>query len=223
MKKYIFIIIIISFVKTTFAQKNILSSLPKQGNSIEAFIPKDYDTLATASGDLNKDGLIDMALVLANKNESLNDDKDNEHPRLLIIIFKKENGYQLAATSYKSIMCMGCGGVFGDPFESLSIENNILTIRHYGGSAWRWGYTHQFKFQNHAFYLISREYNSYWNGSYCDKLEEFTDFDCKKENFLTGSYMHKQISHDCKLLENTKKKIAIKPLQKLSTFDIYKM
>lgn len=221
MRTFILNIIVIVSTQTSFAQTSILATLPKQANNIESFIPKGYDTLGTAVGDLNKDGLADIALVLHHQKE--NDYKMEEEPlRLLLILFKNKNIYQLAASTDKAIMCVHCGGVFGDPFQGIIIEKNILTIQHYGGSSWRWSYNHDFKFQNNNFYLINRESNYYWNGRHCDKLKDFASTDYEKENFLTGNYEHKKISEDCKLLKDEKRKKAIKPLQKLSSFNIYK-
>lgn len=221
MKKYTFIIIITCFAKYSSAQKNVLSTLPKQANTTKAFIPKDYDTLSIVQGDLNKDGLPDIAMVLAHQKE-IAYEMEGEPPRLLVILFKNKNGYQLADASEQAIMCLHCGGVFGDPFQGISIQNNILTIQHYGGSAWRWSYNYDFRFQKNNFYLIWQSSSSYWNVKYCDKLDEFAATEYIEENFLTGSYFHKKISQNCKLLKNENKKIPVKPLQKLSIFNINK-
>ncbi len=52
---------------TVFAQKNVITQMPKSGNDIFAFIPAGYDTLQTAQGDLNNDGKQDEVLVLYHK------------------------------------------------------------------------------------------------------------------------------------------------------------
>lgn len=221
MKKYTFIIIITCFAKYSSAQKNILSILPKKANNIEAFIPKNYDTLATTIGDLNKDGLPDIAMVLAHQKE-ITYEMETEPARLLVILFKNKNGYQLADVSDQAVMCRHCGGVFGDPFEGISILNNVLTISHYGGSAWRWGYNHKFKFQKNDFYLIAQSYLYYWDVEYCDKLEEFAATKNIEENFVTGDYSYKEINQDCTPLKKEHRKNPIKPLQTLSSFNINK-
>ena len=201
-------------------RKPTRGQIPKLAKNIMDFIPKDYDTLATVRGDLNKDSKEDIAMVLINKNES-NFEMNKEPARLLIILFKNKNGYALATSSNKAILCKHCGGVFGDPFDNINIQNNILFIEHYGGSSWRWSYTHKFHFQNNNFYLISQS-STYSNANnYCDQLDENAGLNLEETNFTTGQYLHKKISNEgCKLLINVKKKVAIKPLHKLSTFNI---
>ena len=49
------------------------------------------------------------------------------------------------------------GGVWGDPFEGLTIENGVLTIRLYGGNAWRWGYQYQFQCNGDELLLTKTE------------------------------------------------------------------
>lgn len=217
------------------AQDAALAKIPKTGKTIEAFIPEGYDTVATATGDLNKDKLTDHVLVLKNKDEDRDEPPpaanvnnegaidsvlDNE-TRLLVILFKNASGYTLAGTSKSAILCKHCGGVFGDPFESLVIDKGVLSIHHYGGSAWRWSYTHKFRWQQNDFFLIGQTSHSFWNISFCEKLEDFAATDYKDENLVTGAYEHKKITEeDCKLLVNKKGKQKIKPLKKLSAFSI---
>jgi hypothetical protein len=72
----------------------------KTPDQIASFIPPGWQLLATASGDLNGDGLRDMVLVLqkADKsnikpNEGLGSSMLNVNPRRLIILFKKGNEF----------------------------------------------------------------------------------------------------------------------------------
>lgn len=46
----------------------------------------------------------------------------------------------------KAVLCAECGGVFGDPFDGISVATNVFAIHHYGGSGWRWANTYQFGF-----------------------------------------------------------------------------
>jgi hypothetical protein len=213
------------------AQQAVLSKIPKTGTTIEAFIPAGYDTIATASGDLNKDKGEDIVLVLKSKAEDVEIPegaaadtvaKIEEMPnRILLVLFKNATGYTLAGKSDKAILCDQCGGVFGDPFESVVIEKGVLSIHHYGGSAWRWSYTHKFRWQQNDFFLIGQTSHSFWNVSFCEKLEDFAATDYKDENLVTGDYESKKISEEgCKLLVNKKGKQKVKPLKKLSAFSI---
>ena len=206
------------------AQSEFLSLIPTAGKSIIDFIPAGYDTIASATGDLNKDKASDYVLVLKSKKEETldpsTDDIDSLPSRVLIILFRNDKGYTLAEKTDKLVMCNQCGGVFGDPFAGIQIINGILTVDHYGGSAWRWSYTHKFRYQQKDFYLIGETTNSYWNVKNCDKLDDFAGTNYKDVNFVTGSYEEKEISEDCELVKNKKGKQKIQPLEKLSVFII---
>ena len=124
------------------------------------------------------------------------------------------------AKSEKAILCKDCGGIFGDPFAGIEINKNVLSINHYGGSNWRWGYTHRFRYQENDFFLIGQTSNSYWSVENCDKLNDFAGTKYEDINFITGQYEKKEISEDCKLLENKKGKRKIEQLISLSNFEI---
>lgn len=207
---YVFFIIII-----------ISNSLFSQVKNIYAFIPKDYDTLGVARGDLNNNKIEDCVLALYHKSEKdEGKDPDSIPARLLVILSGSNNGYIQAAKSSTALLCKHCGGIFGDPFEGIEIAKNVLKIYHYGGSAWRWSYTHKFRFRNNNWYLIGRTMNSYWNVKHCDKLNDFAGTENEDVNFVTGDYQIKKISQDCKLLVNKKGKKKIQPLVALNKFSI---
>jgi hypothetical protein len=220
LKTRAFILAICFCFANCIAQDNneVLSHIPKTGKSPKEFIPKGYDTLWVANGDMNKDGISDRAMVLKDVREdtaAMGSDINGAN-RLLVVLFKTSTGWELAAESADIIMCKACGGVFGDPFALMGITNGVLTIDHYGGSAWRWSYTHKFRYQNGDFFLVGKTRNSFWDVKNCEDLGEMAGTDYEDINFVTGSRERKKISEDCKLLLDKKDKIAIKPLLKLS-------
>jgi hypothetical protein len=201
-----------------------LSSLSQDFRS---FIPNDYDTLddGVARGDLNKDGKEDIVIVVGSKweqdeNWSEKASDSNVAPRLLIILFRTDSGYVQIAKNDKAILCKDCGGIFGDPFAGIEINKNVLSINHYGGSNWRWGYTHKFRFQDKEFFLIGQTKYSFLAVENCEKLNDFAGTKYEDINFVTGQYEMKEISEDCKLLENKKGKRKIEQLISLSNFEI---
>jgi hypothetical protein len=206
----------------------LISTLPlnAQKKDFRLFIPNNYDTLyeGVARGDLNKDGIEDLAMVIYSKWEDDSDwikkSEDNLPKRLLIILFGTNEGYIKIAESANAVLCKACGGVFGDPFAAISINKNVLQIDHYGGSNWRWEITHKFRYQTKEFFLIGKTTNSYLSVEQCDKLHEMAGTKFEDVNFLTGQYERKEISEDCKLLENKKGKKKIEPLISLAKFEI---
>ena len=101
----------------------------------KTFIPGGYAVLDSASGDLNKDGIRDIVLILKKTNE----DTQNETQRPLLILHgSKGKKYVPAAKNDKVVLCAACGGVFGDPYVGIVIKKKYFSIEHYGGSNWRW-------------------------------------------------------------------------------------
>ncbi|HEY6505140.1 MAG TPA: hypothetical protein VIZ28_14285 [Chitinophagaceae bacterium] len=221
--KYLLLLSMIILAVTSFSQSKVLSDFPAKSNSIESFIPEGYDTITVVKGDLNNDKVADIVMVLRHEYEKTEDpgnvDPDTIPSRILVVLFRKGKIFELAAASGAAIMCRNCGGIFGDPFEEVAVEKGILVIRHYGGSAWRWGNTHKFRFQKNAFFLIGQTTISYWNVEMCNRLGEFAATEYEDINFLTGGYIKKKISQEgCKLLVNKKGKNPVKPLVKLEDF-----
>ena len=195
-------------------QQNLFGTIPSAGTAVKDFIPSGCDTLAAMSGDLNRDGKSDMVLALITKGET----DTGEADRLLLILFKTARGYSVAAKTTDVLMCKGCGGVFGDPFAGIDIDKNVLTVHHYGGSAWRWSEDLKFRYQHNDFYLIGKENYSYWDVKMCEKLDDFAGTDREETNFITGDHYVKKISENCKLITDKKNKLKIKPLVKLADY-----
>ena len=105
------------------------------------------------TGDLNKDGFEDCVLVIKKKDSAnvvMNrfDKKVDRNRRGIIVLFKKERGYELAD---KSLDCFSSenedGGVYFPPELWIEIKNNKLYV-HYGhGRYGYWEYTFRFQTQ----------------------------------------------------------------------------
>lgn len=217
MQRILLIIICLQIPVTFFAQQS----------AIRNSIPENYEILneGITKGDLNKDGIEDVVLALSPVWEKVEGGLeksgiDSIPQRLLIILFGTKTGYEQSVITSKAIMCKDCGGIFGDPFAGIAIIGNVLEIYHYGGSNWRWSYTHKFRYQGNGFYLIGRKSISYWNVMNCEKLDDFAGTDYEDINFITGQFEIKKISEDCKLLEDKKGKRKTQPLIALEKFEI---
>ena len=185
-------------------------TLPRTGSTVSAFVPSGYKIMKQVKGDLNKDGIPDVVLVLKNKKEDKEGVDAEEIPRLLVIIFGvKTGGYTLSASSKEAILCRTCGGVFGDPFADLKIVRGTIVIEHYGGSSDRWGYTHRWRFQDGDWFLIGVTSHAENNlaGNY-----EVTD-----TNLITADRVVEKMPVSGKATV-TRSKVPIEPLQKLSSF-----
>jgi hypothetical protein len=123
---------------TARAQELDIENLPA---AVSGFVPQGYVPLQAVSGDLNLDRFKDVILVVKHPDESNQDPGLNyDQPKrpLLILIGQSDGSYKLAAQSQNAVYCFHCGGVFGDPFEGITIKRGFFSVEHYGGSNWRW-------------------------------------------------------------------------------------
>jgi len=128
------------------------------------FIPEGYAEFEKYFGDLNKDGLKDCVLIIK-KTDTANivtnrfDKKVDRNRRGIIVLFKKEKGYELADKNYNCFSSENeDGGVYFPPELWIKIENEKLYI-HYGhGRYGYWQYT--FRYQNSNFELIGFDSSS---------------------------------------------------------------
>lgn len=112
------------------------------------FIPRGYMLKDTARGDLNLDGLKDLILVLSREEEEKTSDiiENPEKRLMLILLAQKNNTYKRAAQNENVIYCYDCGGMLGDPYQRIMVQDGQFTIEHFGGSSWRWARTITFKY-----------------------------------------------------------------------------
>jgi hypothetical protein len=122
------------------------------------FLPEGYVIFDKVSGDLNKDGLKDLVLIIkgTEKANFVMDEYRGEldrNRRGLIILFKKKDGYELAV---KNTDCFSSenedGGVYYAPELSVSIEKGNLYVNYAHGRYGYWGYT--FRNKKDVFELI---------------------------------------------------------------------
>lgn len=150
-----------------------------QYKSLKQIIPTNFTILDSTSGDLNKDGIKDLVLILKNNYEKFN--SDTTRP-LLLLQGNKIGQYKLIARNDSVVLCMGCGGVFGDPYQGITIKRGFFSIEHFGGSSWRWTRIITFKFDTKSkrFYL-HRDAGQSWHTSDPNKttknIYNKTDFD----------------------------------------------
>ena len=141
------IIFLLTFCLSTIAV-NAQSETVKVPAEVKPFVEKGTKAIALESADLNGDGMKDFILVLESENPTKSDEYDvDEDPRpLLILVRGNDKKLTLAKRNENMIMCSQCGGVWGDPFEGVTVGKNTFTVNHYGGSNWRWTADYKFNY-----------------------------------------------------------------------------
>jgi hypothetical protein len=157
-------------------------------NGQEIPIPDNYSIVDSVSGDLDKDSFKELVVAY-------NTGPENEIdgvPRELVIYKLKNNKWTEWKRSSQALYGSRDGGMMGDPFGEIEIENGILLISQYGGSSWKWGFTDKYRFQDGGFYLIG--YSSI-AGKHCEYWKD-VDF-----NLSTGKLIIKKEYEECETEE----------------------
>ena len=187
----------------SFAQKTfIFPKIRTQGSSVEQFTPADWTIIDQAYGDLNNDGLADLAVVFE-YNKAIDETrvygdnssaiiKETQKPRILTLFFKDKlsGNYYLSTQNNDFILRSEEGGKLGDPLQKIAIKDQQLYLRFQGGSEWRWELGYTFKFENNDWFLTSA-INLYFNQNTGDMTERVYDFKTR-ELFTTVGNMHRR-------------------------------
>ncbi len=107
------------------------------------------EVLGEATGDLDKDGIDEKVLVY---NTSRSTDMGTE--REIHILKKEKEKWVNWHISQGAVLPSENGGMMGDPFNQVAIENGCIVLRQSGGSRIKWGYTHRFRWQKENWQLI---------------------------------------------------------------------
>ncbi|QZY53937.1 hypothetical protein [Crassaminicella profunda] len=159
--------------------QDITSFIPKGWHILE----KSDGQLASAEGDLNKDGIIDKVVVIEETNQM-----EYAPSRNLLIAFGNEDGtYTLSIKAEKAILLRNEGGPFGDPFDEIIIDRGSIMLKFFGGSSERWYLKYRFRYQNNGWYLIGATEGGFVDVN-DDMLNEEEDY-----NLLTGDYIIRKL------------------------------
>ncbi|MGI9580591.1 hypothetical protein ACR1PO_05170 [Chryseobacterium sp. RRHN12] len=170
-------------IKSFFSFLFVLSVSNLYAQNLKNFsVPKGYNKIAEAKGDLDKDGKEETILVF-DTNIKASDERNLEGTadyKRVFYILRNENGTLTVWKENSTVLfSSGTGFYPSDNILELSIKNNSLHIGQtfFTNSRHTQKYKHTFRFQNGDFYLI---------GSH-DHFEDTCDFSFTNEiNFSTG-------------------------------------
>lgn len=152
-------------------------SVKNLSDNLSQFITKGFEAYDTAYGDINLDGKVDLIMILKNKKENI----DPELARPLLLLTKNnDESYSLAKRNDNVVLKIQEGGVFGDPYDGITIKNGYFSIEHYGGSSWRWTKIITFKYDKEKKdWFLHKDGGVSYHTSNPDEIEE--DVKTKKD------------------------------------------
>lgn len=166
-----------------FDNNDLSTQIPMSGMSESKFIPEGWKVLDRATGDLNGDGLQDLALILARKDEQLQNSSAPSRQlskRCLIILFKDRSGqYRRSALDWNIILPAGAGGeTNAEATRHMKTTQGSLWIEQQGGNDAKWGQVHKLKWIDGDWKVCGEIDQNY-------KPSEAHGF-VQDQNFLTG-------------------------------------
>ncbi len=196
--RFLFLILSLFCFQSAKSQTFEYPKLITQGNTIAKLIPNNWMAIDTIYGDLNHDKLEDLVLVLEFK-DAIHEvraygDADTEiikefqKPRILAIYFKNaQHQYVFALQNNNFILRAKEGGVYGDPYQGISIANNTLNLNFVGGSNWRWKLDYHFRYESHDWILVAAK-NRYYHNTSGELDEKDYNFITKRVSETSGNF-----------------------------------
>ena len=224
-----------SFLLFIVCSFNLLAeNFPQKANKVEDFIPKGWKSIVVKKGDLNKDKIDDVVLVIQ-KDDAKNFEKSedntifNYNPIAILVLFKDKNSqYNLISKNendfivskdkalVEELETLSSPDLDDDLSKSINIKNDtlrLLTRSEYVKGARVTEYI--FRYQNNKFELIGLEYK-YWHTStdYAVDIACSINFSTKK---LIIHNMSEKLESNIKKEEKTEKNLNITEIYALDT------
>jgi hypothetical protein len=158
--------------------------VPAEGRTAADFMPRGWVNEEEVTGDLNGDGLPDVARRIIEDLPVEIDGVWNERYRALVVLFgKKGGGFERAAVASKLLSCSTCAGMLGDPAGgnlSLEIKNGVLNVSQLSGSREATDLTQRFRYDSRLkrFLLIGEDIETH------DRILGHSQ--SESSNYLTG-------------------------------------
>jgi hypothetical protein len=208
LKKLLTLLITILTI-TTFAQ------VEKKQNPTE-FLPKDYIVFEQIKGDLNKDGVDDIVIMVKGtyKHKIITDEyrgQLDQNRRGIMVLLNRNGQYELALKNYNCFSSENeDGGNYFAPELAIYIEKGNLYIHYAHGRYGYWTYT--FKYINMNFHLIGYDYSEN-RGPLVEKQTSINFISKKKQEKINTN---ENAEGGDEVFKETWKKIKVTTLIKLS-------
>lgn len=179
--------------------------IPATGASLNSFVPKDWIIFTQATGDLNKDSIADVVMIIQGtdkkkivRNEEMGKDTLDLNPRMLLVLFKQaDSSYRMAAknTAFMPTPDNLDNPCVSDPLDetdALTVKKGVFTFcKHYWSSCGSYGTSTEdyvFRYQNGKFELIGYTSEN-MDRSSGEMIDYSVNFSTRKTVLKTGENM----------------------------------
>lgn len=194
----LFIVFTVLFSLVTSGQTTS-SILKESAQSLEELIPENWELLDSQTGDLNKDGILDIVFAIADTDEDNLKPNDgfgigpiDQNPRKLGIYFGTSSGTFKKQLVSNEFIILQETPAMDEPFDGFEIsKKGVLDINFHiwysAGSYETSNHTYRFRFQNNEFVLIGYD-ASESNRATAEMVDYSINFLSKKMKITRGNF-----------------------------------
>jgi uncharacterized ubiquitin-like protein YukD len=220
MKKRILTSIFLAFCVLGCSQNNKSNYPNFIGQTLDAIENNsEWNVLKKSSGDLNKDGLNDLTLILESK-DSIPEKRCSgckllkTKPRIIVVLLNQNGGEKVIIQNNKFIARGDEGGMLPYLEPDLSIKNGLLTIYY---QFTRSNQSYVFKFKNNQMEIVSAESNGVHSAS---ANFEYDKYDFKKGEIITKTGNISQDKTKTEIIKINTKPKSLSGFGKMSEWEI---
>jgi len=180
-----------------------VKQIPREGSSLQAFLPNGWTVEMQKSGDLNGDGTADILAMLIQDKPALDPDGvvNQRYRGLIVLLNTSDNAFRLAGTNDSLLQCTTCGGVKGTVY--MDIKKGVIILSQMSGSREfvdvTWRFRHDAKTQR--FLLIGKDVE---NGDSILGTGTIESCNCLTGQKITKTYRYDQTGERKIILRTTK-------------------
>jgi hypothetical protein len=138
-------------------------------DKVLAHVSDGFEIMDVATGDLNNDSYTDYVVVLCCKNKL---SKAGATRPLLLLMGTKKGKLQLVARNDSVVLGARSGGVFGDPFNKITMKKGGFSIEYEMGASWKWNRITTFSYNdNIKEFVLEDDITTSFNKSSLEKQE----------------------------------------------------
>ena len=158
-RSYAVVVLAVSSLILASPANSVSAASGTKASSARSLLPRPYVVEKSISGDFDKDGDLDVAIVGVDGPAVLeeNSPEAGEGNRVLLVAQKVPGGYVTAGLGKGALLCRACGGAFWGinpaPID-LSVSRGVLSVAQSAGSREVTDWLHRYRIEKGKVRLI---------------------------------------------------------------------